>query len=402
MNFGFSIRENKEHGGDLVALNSLMDGLKELGHRVFTGPNATSLIKSDYIFLTNLCQYQLHQYHGTPLEEKKKPFGLITFQEDFGTYYPMMMNFLNYLVLCEKACGPRLAPTRDEGGILWDIDHLFEAPEILTTFRGSVDQSGFGSIEYFNRELYQRARAVFTSGPFEDKHVKKCFPTTKSHPVLWTAGNAAKMDDADDSFLKLTGLKSGEYVLQVGRLEPRKNQPGSIMAMKDVDIPLVFITPTLYDPLMLDWIKSVAVNVRKAPTIILSQDLPSEKTGNYQCMGNEGELFPWETVAGAYQNAGLHLHPAWHELPGLTYLEAAKCNLPQVASNWTGIKDYFKSDAQYDETLNGRVKYVDPYNLTAIKDAVVEQFGKKFPEMDHTIFNRTKVDLANDYLKHIQ
>src|SRR5262249_28259494 len=113
----------------------------------------------------------------------------------------------------------------------------------------------------------------------------------------------------------------------------------------------------------------------------------------------QGQKLPQPLLISAYQNAGLNLHPAFCELPGLTCLEAAKLGVPTVASEWTTLRDYFTDPVTHAYTLDDRITYVSPYHISAITDKIQEQFGKKIDKhFDHPLFHRTKIDVARDFL----
>ena len=114
-----------------------------------------------------------------------------------------------------------------------------------------------------------------------------------------------------------------------------------------------------------------------------------------------GQRLSNSCILSAYQNAGLHLHPAFWETPGYTYLEASRLGIPSVASSWGGFKDYCTLEGN-SEDLNGLIKYVNPYDITGIESAIRELFGLKFEPIQHPIFTRTGKDMASEILQHIQ
>ena len=63
-----------------------------------------------------------------------------------------------------------------------------------------------------------------------------------------------------------------------------------------------------------------------------------------------------ELLVSAYQNAGLYLHPAFYELPGYVYLEAAKLGTPTIATEWSTLSDYFTNE-EGDYELDDRILY---------------------------------------------
>ena len=391
MKFGFSVRDSPQHGGDLVAIDSIAKGLEELGHRVFFGPDASSVIKSDYIFISNTCLDQRPQLDD--LLKYKKRWGVVPFHEDFYFYLPTMVGFINYVFSMFNDGSMELKYDRTE----MSIEHLREAPNIVQIYGG--ESLGIPTNSHVNRGIFTGAETVFAHAEMEKLSIHNHIPRCKIKVVPWGCGIAENEYEYNDSFLKLTGMTKGEYILSIGRIEPRKNQLGSLISLYDVDIPLVLTTQKVYRKDFAEMVLQIAAK-RKGPTIIISQDMEPREEGSLRVI-KTGGLLKEETIASAYQNAGLHLHPAFYEMPGFTYLEAAKYNIPQVASNWGSIKEYFSHDGN-SSSLNGRVEYVDPHNIGQIEEAVLKQFGKTFdPMYDHPALNRTYMDVAKDFLKFI-
>ena len=139
-----------------------------------------------------------------------------------------------------------------------------------------------------------------------------------------------KVYDYSDAFLKFSGLGKKGYVLQVGRLEPRKNQLASVLAMRNRDLPLVLISSYIAIPhrRYAEVVLSAIVKWRRAPTIVYSEQLEPREEGALSVRKLERDQFGVDLLISAYQNCALHLHPAFMELPGYTYLEAAKLGHP--------------------------------------------------------------------------
>src|ERR1700687_2414991 len=98
---------------------------------------------------------------------------------------------------------------------------------------------------------------------------------------------------------------------------------------------------------------------RKGPTLLLSQTLPEGQLGSLRILPMPGrEKLSTSMLQSAFAHAGLHLHPAFYELPGATYFESAILGVPTIASTWTTIDEYFL-DPQLDE----RIEYSLPYDL---------------------------------------
>ena len=395
MNFGFVVRSSKQPGGDLVAVNTAAAGIKNLGHRVFFGHSVQDVYKSDYIFLTNSCLDLRPLLPEIRANGKMRRFGIFTFQEDFNAYFHHMMGFCSYVTSAFNKGKLK----NDVSDVKTSIEYLKDDPDVALDWAGGQDFK-FSPTIIVNRKLTEGAESLFVHSEKEKNYFNRRVPAAKPTVARWAPGIIDEEGfESDDSFLKLTGLTKGEYVLSVGRLEGRKNQLASLLALYDSDHTMVLTTQSVYSAEFVELIMDISAK-RKGDTIIVSQDLPSKKEGNLTVIGLGGDLLPDSTLGNAFENAGLHLHPAYYEMPGLTYLEAAHYNIPQVASSWTSIDEYFALGGS--PTLDGRVEYVEPNNIRQIEEAVNKQFGKTFePLPPHPALTRTKDDLARDILDSI-
>ena len=389
MNIGIVTRKNDtQAGGDIVALENIAEGFRDLGYKVFLGPTPESVIKSDFIFLSNTCTDLTESVNV--LKANCKQWGIIGFHEDFAKYYSDSMGFLKYIAhsLQGSKCN----------GVLMTLEKLLEVPEI---FR--FQNEAYPAAPFMAYETLKSAKVCVASSFTEEKTMLKDCPTANTIVSPLSTGLVTEKEPYSDEFLTLTGLTKGEYVLQVGRLEIRKNQLATILAMRNIDKPLVFIATKGYSPGYEEIVLKAIAEYRKAPTYIISESLPTETIGGLQIiqMPNREKL-PKSCIVSAYQNAGLHCHPAFYETPGFTYLEASRLGIASVASSWGSFKDYCKLDGN-SETLNGLIKYEKPYDINGLEKAIKNMFGKygSIPK-NHPILFRTNKDTAMDIVKHVQ
>ncbi len=391
MKIGFVIRSDAQRkwGGDLAVVQSYIQGLTELGHSATTVFSPFELADADFLLFTN---YFLDQ--RTTLNEVDMleiPYGIVAFQENLLHYYPPATGFCVYVMCC---LGHSF---ETDNGMDFDIELLFEMPHLVHYYGNMPSRSIL-----YNLSFARKPAIWIANSPTEEKTVQRDCPGCKTTvipvaPGFVTAWNA----DPDTSFLQLSGLSSGSYLLQVGRLEMRKNQLGTILATRNLDVPLVFISTT--SPSYEEFCFEAAAKWRKAPTLFISQSLKAREEGSAKVIPMpKNEKLSAATLASAYYHAGLHIHPAFQELPGFTYLEAARFGTPTVASNWCTIKDYFYDPALGHSELDGRIVYADPHHLNDITQKIEQNFGKKFsPLIDHPSIKRTHVDVAQDLLKHL-
>ncbi len=388
MKIGIATREDVEYwGGDLAAAFSVAEGLKSLGAEVVTYPNTSFTPPDcDLHLLTNIfCP----QPCAAPLHQKKSPFGFLAFHLDVSNLQPMS-GFVNGLTWILKKTSPTRTP--------FTIEHLRKAPHLV------YQLSSFESPQL--EKLYSvtsEASFIFTNSQKELQWVQQDFPVRcPVKRIFWdipTFPNAP-----DNKILSFTGLQSKEFAIQIGRLSPRKNQLGTIVALKDHPIPLVFIATgdsstkgshSYYRDLCL----TAAQNLRKAPTFFISPDLRTEKNG--KCHMIQTPISP-ELIASCYQHAAVNVHPAFAENPGFTCLESVRMGVPTVASNTTSLPDYPKASPGWDETFGGWIRYCRPYDLAAIEQAVCDQLSYTgIPPIQHPIFQRTSVDLAKELLHEL-
>jgi glycosyltransferase involved in cell wall biosynthesis len=115
-----------------------------------------------------------------------------------------------------------------------------------------------------------------------------------------------------------------DYVLCVGRIEPRKNQLMLVHALRDLNIPIVLIGHL--GGKYLELIKQIAGNNLK-----IIDRLPPNS----------------DILASAYAGARVFVLPSWSEGASLAALEAAAAGINLVLSNRSSEQEYFKNHAQY-------------------------------------------------------
>jgi len=374
-----------EWGGDIKALESIRDGLLTLGIDANIIGSVNELANPDFVFLSNT---------GTDLRGPQKildlvgiPYGLIGFHEDPIQFYGPSIGFYHYIRNC-------LDNAIDEE-MEFSLEALFENPHLIHYYAAPIRKTNL-----MNYEILKRTKVCIASCPTEAKTMKRDCPSCNAQVVYWPPGFAEDFGkDPTDEFLHLTGLSSGSYILQVGRLEFRKNQLSTIIASKDLDLPLVFIatkgTNEKYEKSCVDAI----LKWRKAPTLIVSQTIPPQKEKNLEVIPMPGgEKLSTSMLQSAFYHAGIHVHPAFQELPGFTYFESVALGVPTIASSWTTIKDYFS-----DPHIDDRITYCLPYDIAGIKELIQKKFGQRYSLAGqvHPIFQRTKQDIARDILCHI-
>ena len=201
--------------------------------------------------------------------------------------------------------------------------------------------------------IVSHAETILVSGESERDQLKRDFPNARNIEIV-KLGFDRPTDTEHISpglFVSKYGIK--DFVLCVGRLEARKNQLMLLYALKDEDIPIVFVNSKTSQ---LEYEELCKRFKRKGKTIF---------TGRVTR----------EMLFSAYKAAKVHALPSWYEVPGLVSLEAGWVGCNVVASGWGTIKDYLGEYAYYCE----------PHDPESIKKAVLTAFNdprdRKLPEI---------------------
>jgi len=128
--------------------------------------------------------------------------------------------------------------------------------------------------------------------------------------------------DADpEPFRRHTGIH-GPFVLQAGRVEAGKNQAMLCWALRETDLPIVFIGGTRHWPAYAQLCKEIS-----GERLTLIDHLPQH------------------LLASAYAAARVHCLASWMDTCGLVSLEAALSGTPLVGSTFGHELEYLRNDA---------------------------------------------------------
>jgi hypothetical protein len=120
---------------------------------------------------------------------------------------------------------------------------------------------------------------------------------------------------------------AGDFVLYVGRIEPRKNVLGLVEAAREASLPLVVIgsAPAGHERYAEACRRAAAANVRW-----------------FDAVGHDDPL-----LASAYAAARVFALPSWFETPGLAALEAALAGCAVVVTPLGSTREYFGDRVEY-------------------------------------------------------
>lgn len=138
-----------------------------------------------------------------------------------------------------------------------------------------------------------------------------------------------------------------DYVLCVGRIEPRKNQLMLVHALKNTNIPLVLIGHTQNDES--EYNKLVHANAGK--NVLFIDRLPPNS----------------DILKSAFLGAKVFVLPSWAEGAPLAALEAAASGCSLVLSNRSSEQEYFGDLAMY----------CDPANPISLREIIIKVWNQK-------------------------
>ena len=168
-----------------------------------------------------------------------------------------------------------------------------------------------------------------------------CMPREKIF-VVPNGADSFFADAKPDAFIEKYNIK--DFILCVGRIEPRKNQLNMIRALSASKIPLVFIGDYVHQYRDYYW------QCRK------------EAGKNVHFLGpiqHDSHL-----LASAYAACNTFLLASWLETPGLAALEAGLAGAKIVITDQGATKEYFQDYAHY----------VPPDNLEKIRSQTLKTF----------------------------
>ncbi len=184
------------------------------------------------------------------------------------------------------------------------------------------------------------------------------------HHVVFNASEVHDVSTPVDHILEQNSIPSN-YVLQVGRIEPIKNQLSVVRALaKHPEIPILFIgacaNPKYYQ--------------------ILQKE--AKKRGNVYFL----KEIPHDQIYSFYKKALLHILPSLRESPGLVSLEALAMGCPCIVSEYPY--------APFETYFDGIATAIDPLSEQSIRDAVLSITKGINVKALKAYDNRFKWDLA--------
>ena len=181
------------------------------------------------------------------------------------------------------------------------------------------------------KKMFEIADIIFPNSLNEAKQISRLFAISMDKMFVIPNGVDISFSQADpENFVNKYSLK--DFVLSVGRIEPRKNQLNLIRAMKEVDRDLVLVGDTVSG---YEWYRQLC---------------EQEATSRVHFLN--GFEHGSDMLLSAYAAADTFVLPGWFETPGLAALEAALAGAKVVATNGGSTKEYFKDYVFYFDPKN--------------------------------------------------
>lgn len=206
-----------------------------------------------------------------------------------------------------------------------------------------LSRAAWPKLPSWRRRLYDAASLLLPNSQSEAEQLRRMFGVPREKLRVVPNGADLRFADADpELFTRITGWR--DFVLCVGRIEPRKNQLRLLQALRGLGLPIV----------------------------ILGDVVPGHEAYLAACQRVAGDnvLFlrriehQSALLASAYAAARCLALVSWYETPGLAALEAALSGTPLVLTGDGACQEYFDAHA----------RYVAPENVEAIRHAVWDAY----------------------------
>lgn len=314
-------------GGDTVVIKEYMHLLKESGNHVeFSSDPEIDMSNFDIIHLVNLIMNGCTELFARSAVRQKRPFVITALQEDF----PLFKSKSDYAARVLTAYVKNNQKKDTISDFTEDMGHLRPSTPVTSPYAALT--SG----------------RVLACGENEVTTIRKLFNKSKVSIVKFGGSKAPINKAGPELFIDTYGIS--DFLLCVGRVEPRKNQLMLLTALENESIPIVFIDgSTTYKPSY----KEACCQFKRSGTTFFTGRISDE------------------LLISAYKAARVHCLPSFYELPGLVSLEAARYGCQVVGTSWGTLPDYLEDKCffcQPDSLESIRTTVLDAYETPASRD----------------------------------
>ncbi|MBB6693248.1 glycosyltransferase [Cohnella xylanilytica] len=218
------------------------------------------------------------------------------------------------------------------------------------------------------REIIKLADIIAPNTTVEKRMLKHIFNVSENDCKIIANGVEERFSNGDARIFRDKYGISNNFMLYVGRIEPRKNTDKLIYAAEELKIPLVIVG---------------SFNHEYADYVKKCKNLASENTRFIESIPHSSA-----ELASAYTASSLFVLPSFYETPGLSALEAAAAGAKVVVTKVGGAEDYFGDFAWY----------IDPNDEMDIKEKIKRAWESKGNSRlkEHIIKNYNWRKIAQD------
>lgn len=314
--------EKKSKGGPSIRVPRTVDSLKAIGVNAFE--SGSNLARPDL----------LHLFNVWPSASSNSFIGESVQAGIPSILSPIFLNLTAHKIYSKTI--PKIY-TSDRGSVLEkslaeiceDLDNQPNLP-VFEPYPGYHEQV---------RQIVKQADHVILLSEFERRCLDFLGATNSENTsIVHNPVNSDLFDDVDiDLFRKTYGLQT--YVLQLGRIESRKNQLLVAEAARRLDIAAVFIG-----------------HEGESEYAALLHQIAGPKALFIPRLSQKDPL-----LASAIAGASVFCLPSWAEGAPLAALEAGAAGIPLVLSDRSGEREYFGKHATYvnPADLPGMIKAIE-------------------------------------------
>jgi glycosyltransferase involved in cell wall biosynthesis len=310
-------------GGDTVVVQRLMRSLTARGIAVRFSGEPEIPAGTDVVHAINFATPEVTQTFAEQAQRRGVPLVVTTLYEDWPRFFHLA-----------KAAAAHFAAVLDE--------ETGVPRHVSTTLAETLAEARVKrAAPARNAVTSTIADVLLACGESERRRLLQDYPRARSVRVVPFGADHLRVeaDATTDHFARTYGVR--DFVLCVGRLEPRKNQLMLLEALRDDPRPVVLVGGrSSYSPAYGRLCRRFR---RRGPTLVL-------------------ERLSSVMLAAAFREAAVHCLPSWYELPGLVTLEAARSGARVAASSWGTIDDY----------LGGTIACFEPDDPSSIAAAIAD------------------------------
>lgn len=234
--------------------------------------------------------------------------------------------------------------------------NYYDREQIKNIFRFIKDKSERESIKEVLKLGFRNAQKIVLEGSDlwllqaleEGQTIGEELQVRNNYMIAYNGVNVEDENQKNINVYEEYGLK--DYVLCVGRIEPRKNQLSLLRALQNERMPILCIgsvNRNYSTPFTGEYAREFEKIVNDRQNVHWMQEIPHNELGSF------------------YKASKVHVNPSWFEVVSLINLEAAAYGTNVVLSDVGYQKDFFQKEAFY----------CDPSDIDSIKNAVLQAYN---------------------------